>query len=266
MESRRWFDSSHDQLWTFVSTSVAHGLALPPGLCLNLRRDVLLFVVIDVTTAPTYIFDAEHWRQVLELWRAQCSSSANRTLVATVFVELPALSTCEETYSADLGQLQKGPAARRTGTESIAVVQSINGILDGEGTNANDVCREHLRHSEMIAWKYFVETTVVPIFGTSACHPHPATFFCWCGCFNESHPYCTKPVKMGKLFDLQTFNLHLNGRCRWSGSGAVRKRMFEFEHYGGVITTPLPTLPEMIVPPRLRLDFNPNVLADGACR
>ena len=267
VESRRWFDSSHDQLWTFVSTSVAHGLTLPPGLCLNLRRDVLLFVVTDATTAPTYIFDAEHWRQVLELWRAQCSSSATHSLVATVFVELPAVSTCAETYSADLGQLQKGPAARRTGTESAADVKLINRTLDEEGTNATDVCRELLRHSELFAWKYFVEATVVPIFGmTSACHPHPATFFCWCGCFNESHPYCTKRIKAFKMLDLAALNAHLNGRCGWAGSGAMRKRMFEFENFGGAITTPLPALPEMIVPPRLRLDFNPNVLADGACR
>ena len=64
--------------------------------------------------------------------------------------------------------------------------------------------------------------------------------------------------------DFTRFITHLK-ICAWSGAPTILRRLFEYQKYGGVITTALPAnMPPIIVPPRFIFGFEPNVLSNGA--
>ena len=248
-----WEHTSHQELLGFLAVQVSMDLSIHDVNVAN------LFVETgDDTTAPTYLLNRTVWGQVLKLW------STSNTTLATVFVEIPAVTNIAEIYNAYLVQLQKGWHARRAQPENSIAIQKICRTLEDEpDSTANGVCRSLLRLAELLRWRRFADD-VNRIFGTPRCHPHPGIFYCWCGSLDPDTGYCRKKIKVRHLCDFTAFNRHL-GRCTWAGAAAVRARLFEFEHFGGVIATELPeNMPTIHVRSRLVLDFQPNILANGA--
>ena len=96
-----------------------------------------------------------------------------------------------------------------------------------------------------------------------AIHSHPGAFFCWCGVLSGATT-CTSQHQANHLMDFTRFITHLK-ICAWSGAPTILRRLFEYQKYGGVITTALPAnMPPIIVQPHFIFGFEPNVLSNSA--
>ena len=255
-----WADTSFGDLTEFVSTSSVTLALRLDGVG---RSSMHLYTHLDESAAPLpapiYISSEGSWRQVLEKWRTGSTSKK------TVVIELPSYSDAHRAYSADLALLQHGAhEACRTERSSQAAARELNNALydDAQLRTADDACRQLMRLPELLKWRGLADE-LARVFGTERCFPHPGAFYCWCGTYS-SFEHCTTVIRVNYFGDLAQFNRHLQRACRFDGAPQVAKRLAEWWHYGGVTTTPLPrNMPEIVVPPRLILNFRPNLLSDG---
>ena len=255
----RWQNASYEELLEFVDTQVALSLAVPTrdsALYTRLSPDNDEETPLYLRPCPTASQGRSLWRQAMHVWRDRSMYSV------VIVVERTPPSHCA-IASVDLIQLQKGAAAGRPMYETQLVLREINRTLeDDDQATANDLCHRLLHRSEILKWRRFADEAA-RVFGTARCHSHPGVFFCWCGMLSGATT-CTSQHQANHLMDFTRFITHLK-ICAWSGAPTILRRLFEYQKYGGVITTALPAnMPPIIVPPRFIFGFEPNVLSNGA--
>ena len=245
-----------DDIIQFVDNQIVHDLQLQS----HERANYQLFTVQTATTseeARVYLRSESVWRQTRQSW---VSASAYN---ATIFVETAAPFTADVLSAIDLVALQRGASCRRTGLAGLEAPRALNDALTPADAAACIIVWQQLHVAEVVDWCRFQLNVVCRVFGTSACHPNPGMWFCWCGCNENRGSYATRVIRARTFGDLSSFDKHLS-TCRWDGAAVMRRRLFEFELYNE-ISTPFPgRMPAISVPPRLVFDTEPR-LSDGGC-